>query len=76
MEYKNCRDAIRDANAKGNTAIGWSEEKSAWVLYDPKDGAPDGVVPDLLCIKSGTIPIGLSEYGKVIVRQMLEGHTK
>lgn len=65
--YMDCHAAIRDANAQRNTGIGWDASQKAWILYDPTKGAPAGVEPEMLCIKSGMLPIPLSESGKVII---------
>lgn len=73
MFYADCYVAIRDGNAKGNTCIGWHETEKGWVLYDPTKGAPEGVKPEFLCVKSGCVPLPLSDDAWTIFRQMSNG---
>ena len=70
MIYENCYDAIRDANAAGMTAVGWLQGHG-WLLYDPRKGPPENVRPEFWCVRSGLLPIPLSEEGRQIFKEML-----
>lgn len=69
MLYRNARHAIRDACARGNTCIGWDKERVGWVLYDPRDGAPSGVQPEMLCRGCEGF-FALSDEGATILTQL------
>jgi len=64
MEYYKVEDAIRDANYEANTSImasiGWNQEISRWVVYNPQKGAPKNTTPEFLCVGSGHLPLPLS----------------
>ena len=72
-EYTNAHDAIRDATGTGKSCVGWDPKINRWVVYDPRRGAPEGVRPEFLCLRNGLLPVPLSEEGREIIRQLLEG---
>ncbi len=63
--------AIREASAAGPAVVAWvpvgRARQTGWVVYRP--AAPiDGVEPELLCLKTGALPIPLSENGLEVAR--------
>lgn len=68
--YPNCHDAIRNANAIGLQVVGY-RMPDGWLIYDPTEGCPEKVEPELLCIGGGKLPIPLSDEGVTILSQMV-----
>jgi hypothetical protein len=71
--YDDCHDAIRSGNAasspKRPCVVAYHQGRG-WTIYHPSE--PDGGVPELLCYGGGTIPVPLSEAGRVIIYQLME----
>lgn len=65
-QYINARHALRAAYAQAPTAIGW--KPGGWIIYDPTDGAPPGVAPEMLVLRQGSLPVPLSENGLAVIR--------
>ena len=42
-----------------------------WLVYDPTDGAPEALEPELLVPALGRLPIPLSEVGAEVMRSEL-----
>jgi hypothetical protein len=72
-QYPDCHDAIRDANAASNHCVGWDQEHCKWVVYNPLDGRPSvHIIPEFFCVRSGSLPIALTNEAVRILRQMLK----
>lgn len=70
--WDDAHDAIRDACSHNGQpmCVGW--DGAYWITYDPVDGAPKGVKPEIWCPKAGRMPIPLSEEGETILVQLLQ----
>ncbi len=69
--YANAHEAIREGNARGPACVGWSATARGWQVYDPSKGCPEGLEPELLCLRSGRLPLPLSETGTAIVQGLV-----
>lgn len=58
--FKKIEPAIRQAACMSDHCIGWSQEESGWTIYNPVDGAPEGVTPEFLCVGKG-LPLPLND---------------
>ena len=67
--YDNAHNAIRDGNGSAPCAIGY-KQTAGWFLYNPVTGCPLDCMPELLCVRQGSIPIPLSYEGKLIISQL------
>ena len=69
--YANAHEAIREGNARAPACVGWSATAKGWQVYDPGKGCPDGLEPELLCVRSGSLPVPLSDAGTAIVQGLI-----
>ena len=69
FQHTDVRTAIHLAVATAPAVVGW--KPGGWVVYDPKQGAPNGVEPELLCVATGRLPVILSDTGAEVLRSAL-----
>jgi hypothetical protein len=70
LSFTNARHAITHATALGYMCVGWQQNRSVWVIYHAAMGAPAGVQPEMLCLRTGLLPIPLSIEGELIVSRL------
>lgn len=71
--YNNIRDAITIAFSwKTPKVIAYyrTPEETGWIIYDPSFPVNNSE-PDLLCIKLGTLPVPLSDTGRLILSSLI-----
>ena len=69
IRYADAHKALKAAYAVAPAAIGW--KPGGWLVYSPRDGAPNGVSPEMLVLASGHLPLPLSEIGAEVIRSAL-----
>ena len=73
--YSDASHALRAAYAVAPSVIAWvaptETQKSGWIVYDPKDPVPN-TVPEILCLKTGTHPLGLNEDGQEVLDSIFQ----
>lgn len=69
FQHTNARTAISFAAATAPAVVGW--KPGGWIVYDPKDGAPIGIEPELFIAAQGRLPLPLSEIGASVLRSAL-----
>lgn len=71
FQHTDARNAIRLAAAAASApaVVGW--KPGGWIIYDPKNGAPSGVEPELLLMAQGHLPLPLSPIGASVLRSAL-----
>jgi hypothetical protein len=69
FQHTDARTAISFAAATAPAVVGW--KPGGWIVYDPKDGAPNGVEPELLLAAQGSLPLPLSDVGASVLRSAL-----
>ena len=78
--YKDVSVAILDANVMAPHCVGYKlspeKDKSGWVLYDPLDGAPEGVQPEFLCMGHGKIPTPLNPTAEEVQVELMKSVIK
>lgn len=75
--FQNAHEAIRAGQACAPCGIaydkGFRERPAGWYVYDLKQGIEDitGATPEFVCIRSGRLPIALSDEGAAILSQLV-----
>ncbi len=49
QQFTNAAKAVAYASRFGNHCVGWSQQLSRWLTYDPTLGAPEGCIPEFFC---------------------------
>lgn len=69
--FKDARDALREAQQHKFAVVGHTT--GGWTVYDPRDGAPADVTPEIIIVRKGpevtTLP--LTEQGALVLRSAL-----
>jgi hypothetical protein len=74
QQYGDARFALRVAFGRAPAAVGW--KAGGWIVYNPVDGAPDGVQPEMLVLRLGQVPIALSDNGAGVLESALRSFSK
>ena len=72
--FENARHAIRMGQANAPCGIGYITGKG-WRLYDLAE-PPPGVIPEMVCLKLGKLPIPLTENGAAVLTSAIIAQTK
>jgi hypothetical protein len=67
--FLDATDAIKHALADGQRCVGY-KQGAGWIIYDPTN-VPAGIVPEFFCIRSGTLPIPLSETATEVLESII-----
>lgn len=65
-EPQNVGDVINEANQAATdkgipVGIAWVQEQAMWVVYDLRDGLPEGHEAEFICFGLGFLPLPLNE---------------
>jgi hypothetical protein len=70
-QFNDARHAIREATLRAPSVVGWMT--GGWVFYDPRKDAPEGVEPEVLVTRDGTVVtmLPLTETGSDVLRSAM-----
>jgi hypothetical protein len=68
--YTDAHAAMRDGNHFAPCGVSF-RHGSGWALYDLKEGPGPHETPEILCYKSGRLPLALSDEGAQIIAALV-----
>lgn len=70
--FASAHDAIRAGQACAPSGVAY-RQGTGWFVYDLAQGINDvpGAVPEFVCVKSGRLPVALTDEGETILRQLM-----